>query len=40
MGGDPTRSRYDRIAPVYDLLEWLPERGSMARWRACASWVG
>ncbi len=33
MGGDPTRSRYDRIAPVYDLLEWLPERGSMARWR-------
>lgn len=31
---DVTRARYDRLAPVYDLLEWLPERGSMGRWRA------
>ncbi|MBM3469980.1 MAG: methyltransferase domain-containing protein [Armatimonadetes bacterium] len=28
-----TRNRYDRLAPVYDLLEWLPERGALARWR-------
>lgn len=27
-----TRSRYNRIAPLYDLLEILPERG-FARWR-------
>lgn len=28
-----TRARYDRVAPIYDLLEWLPERGSFGRWR-------
>ncbi len=28
------RDRYDRLAPFYDLLEWLPERGAFARWRA------
>lgn len=29
-----TRERYDRLAPFYDLLEWLPERGPFGRWRA------
>ena len=29
-----TRARYDRLAPVYDLLEWLPERGRFGRWRS------
>lgn len=33
MGSEPTRARYDRLAPFYDLLEWLPERGSFSRWR-------
>lgn len=33
MGSEPTRARYDRLAPFYDLLEWLPERGSFGRWR-------
>lgn len=28
-----TRNRYDRLAPFYDLLEWLPERGPISRWR-------
>lgn len=29
-----TRARYDRLAPLYDLVEWLPERGRIGRWRA------
>lgn len=29
-----TRARYDRLAPAYDLIEWLPERGRFGRWRA------
>lgn len=28
-----TRDRYDRIAPVYDLMEGMVERGVFARWR-------
>ncbi|MDR7485521.1 MAG: methyltransferase domain-containing protein [Armatimonadota bacterium] len=31
---DLARARYDRIAPVYDLLEWLPECTRFGRWRA------
>lgn len=31
---DVTRARYDRLAPLYDLVEWLPERGRIGRWRA------
>jgi len=31
---DLTRARYDRLAPLYDLVEWLPERGRIRRWRA------
>jgi ubiquinone/menaquinone biosynthesis C-methylase UbiE len=31
---DVTRARYDRLAPFYDLFEWLPERGRIRRWRA------
>ena len=31
---DVTRARYDRLAPLFDLLEWLPEQGSFGRWRA------
>lgn len=27
------RRRYDRIAPGYDLMEWVMERRSMSRWR-------
>lgn len=27
------RRRYNRIAPVYDLMEWLVERSSYRRWR-------
>jgi len=29
-----TRARYDRLASVYDLLEWAPERARFGRWRA------
>lgn len=29
-----TRARYDRLASVYDLLEWWPERARLGRWRA------
>jgi ubiquinone/menaquinone biosynthesis C-methylase UbiE len=29
-----TRARYDRLAPLYDVLEWLPERTRFGRWRA------
>lgn len=29
-----TRARYERLAPVYDFLEWLPERTRFGRWRA------
>ncbi|MDI6773256.1 MAG: class I SAM-dependent methyltransferase [bacterium] len=29
-----TRDRYDRLAPLYDLLECFPERGPFGRWRA------
>ncbi len=31
---DATRARYDRLAPLYDLLEWVPERTRVASWRA------
>jgi phosphatidylethanolamine/phosphatidyl-N-methylethanolamine N-methyltransferase len=37
MASEPlevTRARYDRLAPVYDLMEWLPERGRFGHWRA------
>ncbi len=29
-----TRRRYDRIAPIYDFMEGLVERGRYSRWRA------
>lgn len=29
-----TRARYDRLAPLYDILEWLPERTRFSHWRA------
>lgn len=29
-----TRARYDRLAPLYDLVEWLPERSRISDWRA------
>lgn len=28
-----TRARYDRIAPVYDLMEWFTERAAFRQWR-------
>lgn len=28
-----TRARYDRIAPVYDAMEWFTERSAFQRWR-------
>lgn len=28
-----TRKRYNRIAPVYDLMEWFVERASFKKWR-------
>lgn len=31
---EATRARYDRLAPLYDVLEWLPERTRFGRWRA------
>ncbi|MBI4334755.1 MAG: class I SAM-dependent methyltransferase [Chloroflexi bacterium] len=30
---EATRKRYDRIAPLYDLMEGLAERARFARWR-------
>jgi phosphatidylethanolamine/phosphatidyl-N-methylethanolamine N-methyltransferase len=27
------RSRYDRIAPMFDAMEWLAERSAFVRWR-------
>ncbi len=30
---EATQKRYDRIAPVYDLMEGLAERSSFAKWR-------
>ncbi|GAB4247729.1 MAG: class I SAM-dependent methyltransferase [Thermoleophilia bacterium] len=29
-----TRRRYDRIAPMYDLMEWVAERRAMEAWRS------
>ncbi len=28
-----TRKRYNRIAPIYDLMEWFVERASFRKWR-------
>lgn len=28
-----TRKRYNRIAPIYDLMEWFVERASLRKWR-------
>jgi ubiquinone/menaquinone biosynthesis C-methylase UbiE len=28
-----TKARYDRIAPVYDAMEWFTERSSFQKWR-------
>ncbi len=28
-----TRGRYDRLAPVYDAMEWFVERSAIAEWR-------
>ncbi|MFQ5596266.1 MAG: SAM-dependent methyltransferase, partial [Anaerolineae bacterium] len=28
-----TKARYDRIAPVYDAMEWFTERSAFQRWR-------
>jgi ubiquinone/menaquinone biosynthesis C-methylase UbiE len=28
-----TKNRYDRIAPIYDLMEWFTERASFKKWR-------
>ena len=28
-----TRARYDRIAPIYDTMEWLVETSAFQRWR-------
>jgi phosphatidylethanolamine/phosphatidyl-N-methylethanolamine N-methyltransferase len=30
---EKTRKRYNRIAPVYDLMEWFVERYSFRKWR-------
>jgi len=30
---EQTRRRYDRIAPLYDSMEWLAERSAMSDWR-------
>ncbi|MFC1957903.1 class I SAM-dependent methyltransferase [Chloroflexota bacterium] len=32
-GSDTTRKRYNRIAPVYDLMEGLVERSRFSKWR-------
>ncbi len=34
-----TRARYDRIAPVYDVIEWFTERTAFAAWRR-QLWAG
>ena len=33
LKSDVTRKRYDRVAPVYDLVEALPERLAIRNWR-------
>lgn len=35
--GNPEKKRYDRIAPLFDLMEFLPEKMAMMRWRK--QWV-
>ena len=30
---NPEKKRYDRIAPLFDLMEFLPEKIAMGRWR-------
>ena len=33
MEANPERRRYRRIAPLYDLMEAIPERTRVGRWR-------
>jgi ubiquinone/menaquinone biosynthesis C-methylase UbiE len=33
MGDDKIKNRYDRIAPIYDLLEGVMEKGKLGTWR-------
>jgi ubiquinone/menaquinone biosynthesis C-methylase UbiE len=28
-----TQARYDRIAPVYDVMEWVTETAAFQKWR-------
>ncbi|MBS3815935.1 MAG: class I SAM-dependent methyltransferase [Candidatus Thermoplasmatota archaeon] len=33
MEGEKVKKRYDRVAPIYDGLEWLMERAKFSTWR-------